>query len=164
MWGHRYYTLRNSWNRAYFTPAGYFVATQTKPNSNISFDRHLNSTFGLVIIESSGKPAKPFQGLLMEFTHLCVWDAAHFLFSTAACVPSFAFNLLGGSLKRLEPQGRISTSCPRPRRSIWSRVNCRALKPSGRFFARTRWAKANSPQATCVGSANLSAVSLVSVC
>ncbi len=58
------------------------------------------------------------------------------------------FNLLGGNLCCLVPHGTMTTSCPIPSRSIWTRVNCKAVWPWGRFLVRTRYVKANIEKAS----------------
>src|SRR5262245_1164927 len=99
-------------------------------------------------LDVSDKPAKPFRSPARS-SHDYVFGMSLTFFS-----------LLGGSLKLLVPQGTTSTFCPMPSRSISERVNCKALIPFGRFFTRTRWAKANIEQATWTGLANLSVAPL----
>ena len=54
-----------------------------------------------------------------------------------SCPFFYFFNLLGGNLTCLVPQGIFSRSAPMPKRSNWLRVNWIALNLSGRLRTLT---------------------------
>ena len=113
------------------------ITTQT-----FRLDAHARSVVMGRIMIVSGEPAHPSRSPLRSSWRLgAICGAAQGLFKGSE---------LGGSFTRFEPQGISLSSRPMPRRSIWARVNCRAVRTTGQVLRLHAVGKSDPPATTLV--------------